>query len=188
MARNLIWVALALVVAVYPAWAAEGKYSIKSATTAPPKELSEPVAKLLSQESIQLLDAKGEALAELWFRKEIPAKAGTDAKKGLTYRDLDETTLLGAVRFVQPWSDYRKQKIKPGVYTLRLGFQPIGLNCGSLRRAVADESQTETERSFGGGVRFQIEHPGIHLLRGQLRLVFGLLVGRKQHHRRMACH
>jgi len=125
MARNLIWVALALVVAVYPAWAAEGKYSIKSATTAPPKELSEPVAKLLSQESIQLLDAKGETLAELWFRKEIPAKAGTDAKKGLTYRDLDETTLLGAVRFVQPWSDYRKQKIKPGVYTLRLGFQPM---------------------------------------------------------------
>src|SRR5207247_1563992 len=72
-----------------------------------------------------LLDAKGEAVAELWLRKEIPAKAATDAKKGLTYRDLDETTLLGAVRFVQPWSDYRKQKIKPGVYTLRLGFQPM---------------------------------------------------------------
>jgi hypothetical protein len=124
MARNIIGVALGLVVAVYPALAAEGKYSVKSAATAPPKELSEPVAKLLGQESIQLLDAKGEVLAELWFRKEIPAKAA-DAKKALTYRDLDETTLLGAVRFAQPWSDYRKQKIKPGVYTLRLGFQPM---------------------------------------------------------------
>src|SRR5438067_13677388 len=98
MARNLIWVALALVVAVHPAWAAEGKYSIKSATTAPPKELSEPVAKLLGQESIQLLDAKGEALAELWLRKEIPAKDGTDVKKGHTYRHLNDTRLLSAVR------------------------------------------------------------------------------------------
>src|SRR5262245_8375201 len=125
MVRNLIAVALGLMVAIGPAFAAEGKYTIKSANAAPPKELSEPVAKLLSQESIQLLDAKGEALAELWLRKEIPAKAGTDAKKGVTYRDLDETTLLGAVRFVKPWTDYRKQKIKPGVYTLRLGFQPM---------------------------------------------------------------
>ena len=33
--------------------------------------------------------------------------------------------MLGAVRFDQQWSDYRKQKIKPGVYTLRLGFQPM---------------------------------------------------------------
>jgi hypothetical protein len=124
MARNLIAVALGFVVAISPALA-EGKYSIKSANTAPPKELSEPIAKLLSQEAIQLLDAKGEVLTEVWLRKEIPAKAGTDAKKGLTYRDLDETTLLGAVRFAKPWSDYRKQKIKPGVYTLRLGFQPM---------------------------------------------------------------
>ena len=124
MARNLVGVALGFLVTIGPAFA-EGKYSIHSATTAPPKELSEPVVKLLSQESIQLLDAKGEVLAELWLRKEIPAKAAADAKKGVTYRDLDETTLLGAIRFMQPWSDYRKQKIKSGVYTLRLGFQPM---------------------------------------------------------------
>jgi hypothetical protein len=124
MARFIIGVALGLILTVHPALAAEGKYSIKSANTAPPKELSEPVAKLLSQESVQLVDAKGELLAELWLRKEVPAKGG-DAKKGLTYRDLEETTLLGAVRFPKPWTDYRKQKIKPGVYTLRLGFQPM---------------------------------------------------------------
>jgi hypothetical protein len=124
MSRNICWIAFGIFVIANPFSAAEGKYSIKSGTTAPPKELSEPVVKLLGQESIQLVDAKGEVLAELWLRKEIPAKAG-DSKKGITYRDLDETTLLGAVRFVQPWSDYRKQKIKPGVYTLRLGFQPM---------------------------------------------------------------
>src|SRR5262249_51423012 len=34
-------------------------------------------------------------------------------------------TIIGAVRFEQPSTDYRKQKIKPGVYTIRLGFQPM---------------------------------------------------------------
>jgi hypothetical protein len=106
--------------------AADAKYSIKTAATPIPKELSEPIAKLLSDQSVQLMDSKGALLAELWFRKEVPSKASSDqAKKGLTYRELDETTLLGAIRCVQPLSDYRKQKIKPGVYTLRLAFQPM---------------------------------------------------------------
>jgi hypothetical protein len=106
--------------------AADAKYSIKTAATPAPKELSEPIAKLLSGQSVQLLDGKGALMAELWFRKEIPSKASPDqAKKGLTYRDLDEGTLLGATRCVKPLADYRKQKIKPGVYTLRLAFQPM---------------------------------------------------------------
>lgn len=125
MVRSISWVFLGLVLTFSSTFAADGKYSIKSATTAPPKELSEPVAKLLGQETIQFLNAKGDTLAEVWLRKEIPAKAGADPKKGVAYRDLDETTMLGAIRFTQPFFDYRKQKIKPGVYTLRLGFQPM---------------------------------------------------------------
>jgi hypothetical protein len=125
MARTIFWIAIGLLATAQVSLAAEGKFSIKSATTAPPKELSEPVAKLLGSESVQFLNAKGETLAELWLRKDIPAKAGADPKKGVNYRDLDETALLGAIRFAQPFSDYRKQKIKPGIYTLRLGFQPM---------------------------------------------------------------
>src|SRR5262249_11416747 len=66
---------------------------------------------------------KGKVLSELWFRKQVPAKA---APKGTaTYGDLQETSLLGAMKVVEPTTDYRKQKIKPGVYTLRLGIQPM---------------------------------------------------------------
>ena len=43
---------------------------------------------------------------------------------GLTYREIQPTTVVGAVRFPQAWSDYRKQKIPAGVYTLRLAVQP----------------------------------------------------------------
>ncbi len=101
-------------------------YSIKTATTPVPPELKEPIGKLLSDHSIQLLDGKGTLLCELWLRKDVPAKATPEQiKNGLTYRELDESTLLGAIRFDQLMTDYRKQKIKPGVYTLRLGFQPM---------------------------------------------------------------
>jgi hypothetical protein len=44
----------------------------------------------------------------------------------LTFRDnLKETTVLGAIQFQQAGTDYRKQKIMPGIYTMRLGFQPM---------------------------------------------------------------
>ena len=125
MLRTTSWALTALIAAVAPAWAAEGAYTIKAATAPPPKELKEGIAKLLSDHSVQLLDGKGSLLCEVWFRKEVPSKATpAQVKNGLTYRELEETTLLGAVRFDQPMTDFRKQKIKAGVYTLRLGFQP----------------------------------------------------------------
>ena len=101
-------------------------YTIKQAATPPPKELSEAIRNLLTNKSIQLQSDKGGVICEVWFRKEVPAKATPEqVKNGLTYRELEESTVLGAIRFDQQATDYRKQKIKPGVYTLRLGFQPM---------------------------------------------------------------
>jgi hypothetical protein len=115
---------LAIVTPAAPGAAAE--FSIKTVAAPPPKELPEATVKLLGEQSVQLLDASGSVVARLWFRKELPAKATPEqVKNGLTYRELQETALLGAVRFEQGVTDYRKQKIKPGVYTLRLGFQPM---------------------------------------------------------------
>lgn len=105
---------------------ADAKYSLKTAATEAPTELAEPIRALLAPESLQVLDAKGMPLCEVWVRKSIPSKATPEqVKNGLTYRELDESLVLGAVRFDQTFTDFRKQKIKPGVYTLRLGFQPM---------------------------------------------------------------
>src|SRR6202011_5762709 len=65
-------------------------------------------------------------ICEVWFRKELPVKATAEQlKNGLTYREVEESTVFGTIRYEQEASDYRKQKIKPGVYTMRLGFQPM---------------------------------------------------------------
>jgi hypothetical protein len=120
-------VAVVLLLASMPASAAEAaKYTIKQTGNAAPQEIREPVRKLLSDKSIQLVGGDEGVLCELWFRKELPVKATPDQiKNGLTYREVEESTIFAGVRFEKEWTDYRKQKVKPGVYTLRLGFQPM---------------------------------------------------------------
>jgi hypothetical protein len=125
MSRTLFGLT-ALVLLAAPVPAAD-PYSIKTQDKAePPKELKAAVRKVLDEKAVQFLGDKGNVLAEVWFRKEVPAKA-TEAqiKNGLTYQEVPQTTVLGAVRVKEALSDYRKQKIKAGVYTLRLAYQPM---------------------------------------------------------------
>jgi hypothetical protein len=115
---------LILLVATLPLRAADA-YSIKIVNSEPPKELQEPVRKMLGERCVQLLDAKSELIAEVWMRKEVPGKA-TDAqiKNGLTLREIPESSLFGAMRVAKLMTDYRKQKVQPGVFTIRLAYQP----------------------------------------------------------------
>jgi hypothetical protein len=123
--RTWVGTAVLFVAAALPLRAADNAYSIKVVDKSePPKEIKEPIRQLLGDRCVQLYDAKNELLAEVWFCKAIPAKA-TDAqvKNGLTYREIPESTVFGAIRFPKQAIDYRKQKVPAGVYTLRLGYQ-----------------------------------------------------------------
>jgi hypothetical protein len=127
MTRRIPAVMLLLVAAATARAADAPPYAVKVAdSTAPPNEVQEPIRKLLDERCIQLVTAKGDLVLELWLRKEVPAKATeTQIKNGLTYREVPESTVVGAVRFARDYTDYRKQKIKAGVYTLRLATQPM---------------------------------------------------------------
>ncbi len=104
---------------------AQEKVSVKVGDADPPMELSESIRKLLASKSVQLLDPAGQAIGEFWFRAQTPTDANeTQVKNGLTYKEIKQTEILGAVRFGAEHRDYRKQKIPAGVYTLRLGYQP----------------------------------------------------------------
>ncbi len=104
---------------------AQEKYAVKRIKKEAPKELAADIQKLLSNEAIEFLGKDGKAIAEIWFVKDIQTggKVKKD-KKNLDYTDLPPSTVLGAIRFLKPSSDYRKQDIKPGVYTMRFGVQP----------------------------------------------------------------
>jgi hypothetical protein len=123
--RFLAVVPICLVCAAVVPLRAEPKHTLKEAATVPPPQLAEPIRKLLNSQSIQVFDAKGDLFCEVWFRKSIPCKATpAQVQNGLSYQELEQTTLLGVIQFAQEASDYRGQPVKPGVYTLRLAFQP----------------------------------------------------------------
>jgi hypothetical protein len=128
MIRKLRWLVPVLfgIVVFSVVSAQEGaKYTIKNAKTPLPKELSEAIQKLLDESSVQLLNGGGEVICDVWFRNDMPAEATPEQiKSGVTFREVKQTEILGAIHFHKDWTDYRKQKIKAGVYTMRLGYQP----------------------------------------------------------------
>jgi hypothetical protein len=124
-ACRIAGITLLCTLAVPAARGEDEKYTLKTTEAKAPAELKDEVATLLEPVVHQVLDGKGQLFCEVWFRKSVPAKA-TEAQvqNGLTYREIEQTTLLGAIRFAQKGKDYRGQEVPAGVYTLRLAIQP----------------------------------------------------------------
>jgi hypothetical protein len=124
--------ALLVLFAAAPLFAAEPKLSAKVEKVAAPDALAEPIRKLLDEQALVVLDGDTEVMT-VWFRTEIPAKATEEqVKNGLTYREIPEGVLVGAIRFPAKFTDFRKQEIPAGVYTLRFAIQPdIGDHTGT---------------------------------------------------------
>lgn len=102
-----------------------GKFTLKTTEAAPPAALNEAIRKELAPQAMRLYDPAGKLVADVWFRKTIPAELNqAQVKKGVTYRELKQGELFGAIQLHETWRDYRKHKIKADVYTLRLAFQP----------------------------------------------------------------
>jgi hypothetical protein len=102
----------------------EPKYSVKVEDKEPPKELSDAVRGSLESKAMNVL-ADDKVLCTVWAVKSLDSKATPDqAKAGLKYAHLEETSIVAAVQIADFWRDYRKQKIKAGVYTLRIAIQP----------------------------------------------------------------
>src|SRR5947208_16460981 len=103
MFRNLAAGHFLLLLLAVTAQAADDKHSIRELTAQPAVDLDPAIAKLLSDRSVQLLDPKGNLLYQIWFRKEVPVKATpVQLKNGVTYQEIPETTLLGAIKIAQP--------------------------------------------------------------------------------------
>src|SRR4051794_18924652 len=89
--------------------AADVKPGVKTEDAPPPQELAAPVRTLLDSKALTVTDADGKAVCTIWPRKEFASKADAGkAKAGLTYGDLDEGTLVAAVKFPKQFTDFRK--------------------------------------------------------------------------------
>jgi hypothetical protein len=111
---------------------AQPKLSVDLEKLAPPKGIAEPIRKLLDEHALVVRNSR-DVVMRVWFRTEIPVKATAEQiQNGLTYREIPQGTLVGAVELPAPFTDYRRQELPSGVYTLRFALQPdIGDHTGT---------------------------------------------------------
>ncbi len=99
-------------------------YKVEKITAAAPQELAPAVRDALVGEAIRVAGSQG-LLCEIWLRKALPAKDSVAQELGIAYGQLAEGTLVGAIRFPAEVKDYRRQRVKAGVYTLRYALTPV---------------------------------------------------------------
>jgi hypothetical protein len=89
--------------------------------TSPPSELAPEIAAQLSSEGVSASISQPSVKIDFWWVKSLPIKAGAGAP---SWTDVDEGSLIGAVRLSSEYRDIRGRVLKAGVYTLRYGIQP----------------------------------------------------------------
>lgn len=116
---------LALFVLAVPAGAADPPtLAVSVAKADPPAAVAKDIRAALDPMAV-VLKEDGAAKLTLWFRADIPSGATAEqVANGLTYRELGEGTLVGVVKLEKAFTDFRKQEIPAGVYTMRLAVQP----------------------------------------------------------------
>ena len=118
----LAWLAGPTLIGSPSAAAADRKYTVAELKEAAPQPLADDVRKALGTAGFRINDAGGKLVCDVWFRNELPVLEKTP--EALVMYPIDPGTLVGAIRFPTAGSDYRNQKIKAGVYSLRYGHQP----------------------------------------------------------------
>ncbi|MFQ3649524.1 MAG: hypothetical protein SNJ75_04270 [Gemmataceae bacterium] len=118
-----------------------------------PETVAAAVRKELDTVCLRVKDPEGTVRAELWWSRFVAVEASDEQiANGLTYAELPTGTLLGVIRLPEAITDYRKQQIPAGVYTLRRASQPpTGDHLGTapygdfaLLCAVDEDRQPET--------------------------------------------
>ncbi len=90
----------------------------------PPAAIAGSQRKLLDSRALVVRSGSATRM-RVWFRREIPVRATAEQfPKGLTYRHIPEGTLVGAIELLGTFTDYRRQRLPRGVYTLRFALQP----------------------------------------------------------------
>jgi len=92
-------------------------YKVESVGALSETKVAEAVRKAVEEKGIRVVDGKGKAVCEVWFRKEIPA--GKEEIPGAIFGQIPEGTFAGVINFPNNASDFRGQSIKAGWYTLR---------------------------------------------------------------------
>ena len=109
------------------AFAPDGGFTAKLERAHPPGIIAAVQRKLLDPQALVVRDG-GETVMRVWFRAAIPVKATEQQLRTRpSYRQIPDGALVGAVEFPKVFTDYRKQRLPAGIYTLRFALVKEGV-------------------------------------------------------------
>lgn len=108
----------------FSAFADEGKLEPLGAFT--DSSASEALKKVLEPKGYRVAMSDGTVLCEIWLSTAVTT--GKNDAQGAGYTWLPESTLLAVITFPKAATDFRKQGIRPGSYTLRSTLNPVDGN------------------------------------------------------------
>lgn len=88
-----------------------------------PRELAAPVATAIAPGGVKVA-VGGNTLTFWWVNRLLPSAKATAGKPPASWADVDEGSLVGAVKVERDFRDVRGRVIRAGTYTLRYGLQP----------------------------------------------------------------
>ncbi|HMV47433.1 MAG TPA: hypothetical protein PLD20_27570 [Blastocatellia bacterium] len=92
-------------------------YKVETIGALTETKVAEAVRKAVEEKGLRVVDGKGKAVCEIWFRKDIPT--GKDDVPGAIFSQILEGTFIGVINFPANTNDFRGQGVKAGWYTLR---------------------------------------------------------------------
>lgn len=119
--RFLKFLVLSLLILPLFAVSAAAQYSVEAIGACSAPGVSDSVKAALEDKGYRVKDASGEYV-DVWLAKSIPAPKG-DAPGGADFT-IPPATLVGVIQYAKEGGDFRGQKIKAGVYTMRYNLQP----------------------------------------------------------------
>jgi len=146
-------------------------------TEGPPAGFSEAQRRDLAPTGTRVLRA-GRPLVDFWFRSLVPT-ADPHLGPGIRYGFLIPGSRIGAVRVHDGVSDFKGQKIAPGLYTLRYAVQPDDgdhqdvtesrdflLLCDAAADATPGDLDEKTLRTISARINGK-KHPSVLYLTGR---------------------
>ena len=106
---------------------AAASYTLEKSSGPPPAELPAALRDAVAADGLEVKGPSG-VLCDVWLRKEVPVAAAPSQELGVTFGQIVEGTLLGVMRIGTDTTDYRNQKVKAGLYTLRYALHPVDGN------------------------------------------------------------
>jgi len=122
------WAAAFLAIAAWMAFTtlavAQADFTLEPSPALSALNIPNALADRLEPQGSRIIHHK-DAICDVWWLKSLPAVPSATSEGDILYGSLRPGTLVGLVQFISPSTeDFRDQKLKPGLYTMRYAQIP----------------------------------------------------------------